>query len=74
MTTNPTTNLRGLRTTVLGSTSGIGRATALALAEAGADVIVHGRRSRERAEAVAASVSPPAFKTFASALWAWASW
>ena len=35
--------LQGLRAAVLGSTSGIGRAVALALAEAGADVIVHGR-------------------------------
>src|SRR4051794_27487010 len=47
-------DLRGLRAAVLGSTSGIGRAVALALADAGADVIVHGRRSPERAEAVAA--------------------
>ncbi|OJW23746.1 MAG: 3-oxoacyl-ACP reductase [Planctomycetales bacterium 71-10] len=38
------TSLRGLRCAVLGATSGIGRATALALADAGADVIVHGRR------------------------------
>lgn len=38
------TSLRGLRCAVLGATSGIGRATALALAHAGADVIVHGRR------------------------------
>ncbi|MDB5350656.1 MAG: dehydrogenase, short-chain alcohol dehydrogenase like protein [Planctomycetota bacterium] len=53
MTTQSTTDLRGLRAAVLGSTSGIGRATALALAEAGADVIVHGHRSRDRAEAVA---------------------
>ena len=30
---------------VLGATSGIGRAVAIALAEAGADVIVHGRTS-----------------------------
>ena len=36
-------NLKGYRTIVLGSTSGIGRAVALALGEAGADVIVHGR-------------------------------
>ena len=36
-------DLKGLRTAVLGSTSGIGRAVALALADAGADVIVHGR-------------------------------
>lgn len=46
-------NLRGLRAIVLGSTSGIGRATARLLAEAGADVIVHGRRSRDQAEEVA---------------------
>lgn len=38
------TSLRGLRCAVLGATSGIGRATAVALARAGADVIVHGRR------------------------------
>lgn len=38
------TSLRGLRCAVVGATSGIGRATALALADAGADVIVHGRR------------------------------
>lgn len=36
-------NLSGLRCAVIGATSGIGRATALALARAGADVIVHGR-------------------------------
>ncbi|AMV38335.1 SDR family NAD(P)-dependent oxidoreductase [Planctomyces sp. SH-PL62] len=36
-------SLRGLRCAVIGATSGIGRATALALAHAGADVIVHGR-------------------------------
>jgi 3-oxoacyl-[acyl-carrier protein] reductase len=48
--------LQGLRTAVLGSTSGIGRAVALALAEAGADVIVHGRAAREDAERVAAEV------------------
>ena len=37
--------LAGLRAMVTGSTSGIGRAIALNLAEAGADVLVHGRRS-----------------------------
>jgi 3-oxoacyl-[acyl-carrier protein] reductase len=45
--------LRGHRTIVLGSTSGIGRATALLLAGSGADVIIHGRRSRSEAEATA---------------------
>ena len=45
--------LKGCRAAVLGSTSGIGRAVALELAEAGADVLVHGGRSREAAEEVA---------------------
>jgi 3-oxoacyl-[acyl-carrier protein] reductase len=49
-------NLCGLRAAVLGSTSGIGRAVALSLADAGADVLIHGRASREAAEAVAAEV------------------
>jgi 3-oxoacyl-[acyl-carrier protein] reductase len=57
MTINrPIMELRGTRVVVLGSTSGIGRAVALALASAGADVIVHGRSSRARAEAVATEV------------------
>jgi 3-oxoacyl-[acyl-carrier protein] reductase len=41
---------------VLGSTSGIGRAVALSLADAGADVIIHGRSSRDSALAVADAV------------------
>ncbi|MDR3632646.1 MAG: SDR family NAD(P)-dependent oxidoreductase [Isosphaeraceae bacterium] len=45
-----------MRCAVLGATSGIGRATALALAEAGADVLVHGRRSRDAAETVSEAV------------------
>jgi 3-oxoacyl-[acyl-carrier protein] reductase len=48
--------VEGLRAAVLGSTSGIGRAVALALAEAGADVIIHGRTSRDAAERVAVEV------------------
>jgi 3-oxoacyl-[acyl-carrier protein] reductase len=48
--------LEGLRAAVLGSTSGIGRAVALALAEAGSSVIVHGRSRREAAEALASEV------------------
>lgn len=47
--------LDGMRVAVLGSTSGIGRATAMALADAGAEVIVHGRRSIQAAEDVAAA-------------------
>jgi 3-oxoacyl-[acyl-carrier protein] reductase len=49
-------DLKGCRAAVLGSTSGIGEAVALELAAAGADVIVHGRRSREAAEVVASRV------------------
>ncbi len=45
--------LAGKRALVTGSTSGIGRAIALELAAAGADVVVHGRRSEEAADAVA---------------------
>jgi 3-oxoacyl-[acyl-carrier protein] reductase len=52
----PIVSLQGMRTIVLGSTSGIGRAVALALAASGADVIVHGRSSQKAAEEVAAVV------------------
>jgi len=52
----PGRELTGLRAAVTGSTSGIGRAVALALAVGGADVVVHGRRSTEAAEQVAAQV------------------
>ncbi len=45
--------LTGQNAVVTGSTSGIGRAIALALADAGANVIVHGRRSLETAEKIA---------------------
>lgn len=48
--------LLGLRAAVLGSTTGIGRATALSLARAGADVIVHGRARSEAAESIAAEI------------------
>ena len=48
--------LTGLKTLVLGATSGIGRAVALALADGGADVIVHGHTSRARADEVAGLV------------------
>jgi 2-amino-4-hydroxy-6-hydroxymethyldihydropteridine diphosphokinase len=47
--------LTGLRSLVTGSTSGIGRAIALELAAAGANVLVHGRRA-ERAETVVAQI------------------
>jgi 2-amino-4-hydroxy-6-hydroxymethyldihydropteridine diphosphokinase len=49
----PGRELTGRRALVTGSTSGIGRAIALELAAAGADVIVHGRRSPSAEETVA---------------------
>jgi 3-oxoacyl-[acyl-carrier protein] reductase len=48
--------LKDRRVAVLGSTSGIGRAVALELAGAGADVLVHGHRSRDGAHEVAEAV------------------
>lgn len=51
----PGRELHGLRALVTGSTSGIGRAIALELAAAGADVLVHGRRSPGRAHELTAS-------------------
>jgi 3-oxoacyl-[acyl-carrier protein] reductase len=50
----PGRELTGLRTFVAGSTSGIGRAIALELAAAGADIVIHGRNSRATADEVAA--------------------
>lgn len=44
--------LHGRRTLVTGSSSGIGRAIAMALAERGADVIIHANVSRERGQRV----------------------
>jgi 2-amino-4-hydroxy-6-hydroxymethyldihydropteridine diphosphokinase len=49
----PGRELAGTRAVVTGSTSGIGRAIAWELAAAGADVIVHGRRSLEAAQETA---------------------
>lgn len=48
--------LLGRRAVVTGSSSGIGRAIALALAQRGADVFVHARTSREQAEETARRV------------------
>lgn len=46
-------SLKGMRAVVTGASSGIGRAIALEFANAGADVVVHAHRSRERAEKLA---------------------
>jgi 3-oxoacyl-[acyl-carrier protein] reductase len=45
-------NLSGQRAVVTGSTSGIGRAIALELARAGADVVVHGHKLRDAAQSL----------------------
>lgn len=50
------TGLHGKVAMVTGASRRIGRATALGLARAGADVVLHARRSREEIEAVAAEV------------------
>ena len=50
-------NLSGRCALVTGASSGIGRAIALELARAGANVIVHHRRSADEANAVAAEIT-----------------
>lgn len=50
-------DLSGRRALVTGSSSGIGRAIALELARAGADVVVHCARSVNRGEIVAADIT-----------------
>jgi 3-oxoacyl-[acyl-carrier protein] reductase len=52
----PFADLTGRRIVVTGGSSGIGRAIALSAAAAGADVVVHYRQSRERAQEVAAAI------------------
>src|ERR1700689_3743749 len=47
-------DLSGLRAVVTGSTKGIGRAVAEALAENGAEVVINGRKSADVEQAIAA--------------------
>jgi len=56
MTPQPFANLSGRHAVVTGASSGIGRAVALELASAGADVTVHYHRNREGAEKTASSI------------------
>lgn len=56
MTDNPEGLLAGKVALVTGSSRRIGRATALGLAQAGADVVVHARSSRDEVEAVAEEI------------------
>lgn len=56
MSSDSFAGLTGQRALVTGSSSGIGRAIALELADAGADVILHCRTSREAAEEVAEQI------------------
>jgi 3-oxoacyl-[acyl-carrier protein] reductase len=53
---NPFAGLEGSTAVVTGSSSGIGRAIALELAAAGADVLVHARQSKEAAEVTAEAI------------------
>ena len=53
---NQFSSLENMRAVVTGSSSGIGRAIALELAAAGADVVVHCHRSIEQAEQVASEI------------------
>jgi NAD(P)-dependent dehydrogenase (short-subunit alcohol dehydrogenase family) len=54
MSREPALQLANLTAVITGSSSGIGRAIALALASAGAHAVIHARNSRQAAEDVAA--------------------
>ena len=53
MSLTPAPPLAGRTVVITGSTSGIGRAIAIAMARAGADVLVHGRNAEQAAETAA---------------------
>lgn len=53
----PFADLSGRRALVTGASSGIGRAIALELARAGADVVIHHRQSSPAAEQIAAQIN-----------------
>jgi glucose 1-dehydrogenase len=57
-------NLAGKTALVTGSGQGIGKGIAIALAEYGADIIVHYRGDKEEAEAVASEIQQTGVRTF----------
>jgi 3-oxoacyl-[acyl-carrier protein] reductase len=78
--------LAGMRAAVTGSSTGIGRAIALAFAEGGADVLVHCRQSRREADEVTEQIrqlgrrtsvlqadlsDPKACEQFVDDAWSW---
>jgi 3-oxoacyl-[acyl-carrier protein] reductase len=86
MTASASTELAGQVAVVTGSSSGIGRAIALQLAAAGADVLVHAAHNRDAAEQTAAEIGrlarqktvlmanfedEAALAPFATAAWNW---
>lgn len=64
MTAPPLAELAGRLAVVTGSSSGIGRAIALELAAAGADVVVHCRRRREAAQRTADEIRATGRRAF----------
>src|SRR6201987_3729290 len=63
----PTSRLTGKTALVTGASRGIGRASALALAKAGAQVLVHYGRGAKEAEAVVAEIRKAAGRAAAIA-------
>lgn len=62
---NPLFNLKGRTALVTGSSRGIGRAIALELARAGADLLVHGTRPGESLDSAAAEIGATGSKAVA---------
>jgi glucose 1-dehydrogenase len=57
-------SLAGKTALVTGSSQGIGKGIAIALAEYGADIILHYRKDRSEAEAVAKEIKTLGVKTY----------
>ncbi|MFA6962228.1 MAG: SDR family oxidoreductase [Opitutaceae bacterium] len=59
----PSFDLKGRRALVTGSSQGIGAAIATALADAGADVVIHGTGNMDQARAVSARIAATGVRT-----------